>query len=300
MHPDGLDHLPDAKRRELDRIAQILFEEFDEALKTKLSDRNRNGRILKLILFGSHARGDWVDDRKSGYRSDYDLLVVVNTERFTDQTDFWDGAGERLMRELAVSGWLATPVNFIVHSLEDVCSQLRLGRPFFVDIARDGIPLYEAEGYPLPAPMPLSEEDRQAEARQHFDHFFPGADALMAAAGFLIQRGDFNLAAFQLHQATERLYHCVLLVLTLYSPKSHRLERLRSQAEDLDARLVDAWPRDTKQARRCFARLKRAYIDARYSPRYEITPDELEWIAERVGQLASIVETVCREKIGDR
>ena len=39
MHPDGLDHLPDAKRRELDRIAQILFEEFDEALKTKRACR---------------------------------------------------------------------------------------------------------------------------------------------------------------------------------------------------------------------------------------------------------------------
>jgi hypothetical protein len=28
---------------------------------------------------------------------------------------------------------------------------------------------------------------------------------------------------FLMHQATETLYHCVLLVFTLYSPKSHRL-----------------------------------------------------------------------------
>ena len=58
--PESLAHLPDRKRRELERVAAILFGEFDEALKTKLSDKARRGRILKLILFGSYARGEIV------------------------------------------------------------------------------------------------------------------------------------------------------------------------------------------------------------------------------------------------
>ena len=80
----GLDHLPAAKRRELERVARVLFDEFEDAVKTKLSDKRKGGRILKLILFGSYARGDWVEDRASGYISDYDLLVIVNSETFTD------------------------------------------------------------------------------------------------------------------------------------------------------------------------------------------------------------------------
>ncbi|WP_245297754.1 hypothetical protein [Methylobacterium radiotolerans] len=64
----------------------------------------------------------------------------------------------------------------------------------------------------------------------------------------------------------------MLLVLTLYSPKLHRLDRLRSQAESLNARLIAAWPRDTKFARRCFARPNRAYVEARYSPHYMRSP----------------------------
>ncbi len=32
---------------------RILFEEFEDAQKTKLSDKARRGRILKLVLFGS-------------------------------------------------------------------------------------------------------------------------------------------------------------------------------------------------------------------------------------------------------
>ncbi len=34
-----LDHLPGVKRRELERVARILFDEFEDAVKTKLSDK---------------------------------------------------------------------------------------------------------------------------------------------------------------------------------------------------------------------------------------------------------------------
>ena len=84
MLPERLGHLPDNKRRELERVARILFDEFEAAQKGKQSEKKKGGRILKLILFGSYARGDWVEDRASGYISDYDLLVIVNSETFTD------------------------------------------------------------------------------------------------------------------------------------------------------------------------------------------------------------------------
>src|SRR3546814_2040500 len=64
--------------------------------------------------------------------------------------------------------------------------------------------------------------------------------------------------SFMLHQAVERAYNAVLLVLTLYAPKSHRLGILRSLAENLDPRLIEAWPRDTRAAHRHFAQLQRS------------------------------------------
>ena len=150
--PERLPHLPDRKRRELERAMQILFDEFEDAVKTKLSDKGKRGRILKLILFGSYARGDWVEDRKSGYRSDYDLLVVVNYESFGEQHESWEKAGERFLQELTITRRLSTPVNFIVHTYQDFNDQLEQGRPFFIDIARDGIVIYETPGFPLASP----------------------------------------------------------------------------------------------------------------------------------------------------
>ncbi|WP_244749157.1 HEPN domain-containing protein [Methylobacterium indicum] len=297
MDTERLAHLPDRKRRELQHAVRILFEEFEDAQKTKLSEKARRGRILKLVLFGSYARGDWVEDRGSGYLSDYDLLVVVNDARFAEQYEAWEKAEERLLQELSLGGRLATPVNVIVHTLQDVNDQLAQGRPFFVDIARDGIVLHELAGFPFAAPKPLTEEERRAEAARNFEHWFPNAIEFQAGAAFYRDRGNLGIAAFELHQAAERLYHCVLLVLTLYSPKLHRLTKLRSQAESVDARLIPVWPRDTKFARRCFALLNRAYVDARYSPHYEITSEELAWLVERVSALQESVAAICAERL---
>lgn len=297
MQSDELDHLPMRKQDELAEVARILFEEFDVAQKSKLKDEQKKAQILKIILFGSYARGGWVEDLKSGYRSDYDLLVVVSNHFATETSEYWDNASERFVRELTITKHLETPVNFIVHSLHDLNDQLARGRPFFADIARDGIALYDAPGHPLASPKTLSAEETREEAQRHFEQWFPSASNFFKYAQIAIAERDTNEAAFFLHQTVERLYHCALLVQTLYSPKSHRLSVLRSQAERVEPRFIDAWPRDTKSARRCFSRIDRAYVEARYSRHYSITGEELAWVVKRVNVLQEIVSTVCHERL---
>ena len=51
-----IEQLPEKKRRELARIQEILFEEFEAAKGAKTSRNIVKGRMLKIILFGSHAR----------------------------------------------------------------------------------------------------------------------------------------------------------------------------------------------------------------------------------------------------
>ena len=135
-----ISHLPASKQRELERVVQILFEEFDDA-NGQATGTRRLGRILKVILYGSYARGGWVDEfhTAKGYQSDFDLLVIVNQKELTDRVAYWERAEERLNRERAITQTLKTPVNFIVHSLQEVNDGLAHGRYFFMDVARDGI-----------------------------------------------------------------------------------------------------------------------------------------------------------------
>jgi len=293
---DQLDHLPASKQRELAHVVRVLFEEFAQAHALATQKWKKQGRILKLVLYGSYARGDWVDDPVGGYTSDYDILIVVSDERLTD-FEYWSAAEDRLMRDLTINHALSAPVSFIVHTLNDVNAQLERGRPFFIDIVKQGIALYEAEGFCFASPRDLPPEEARAEAQVHFDKWFPSAGAFLNMAALAADEGNRNEAAFVLHQATERLYHCTLLVLTLYSPKSHRLNFLRSQCEQIAPSLVAAWPRDDKFGRRCFELLRQAYVNARYSPHYEISDEELRWLGERVAELQALVRVICDERL---
>jgi HEPN domain-containing protein len=192
---------------------------------------------------------------------------------------------------------IETPVVPIVHTLADVNDQLARGRPFFVDIARDGIVLYEQPGHPLAQPKPLSPEEKQHEAKIYFDQWYQLSQEALTGAELMLERNIWRHGVFMLHQATECAYHCALLTLTLYSPKSHRIKVLRSKAEGVDSRLIAAWPRDSRFSRRCFELLSRAYIEARYSSKYTISKEELAWLVERVKALQELVETVCRERL---
>jgi len=288
-----LDHLPQSKQQELARIQRILLEEFERAIANATKPHKRDGKVYKIILFGSFARDDWVDEPENGYQSDYDLLVVVSHEDLTDIARYWYIAEDKILRDPAI----ARPVNIIVHSLSDVNTALSRGEYFWVDIARDGIALYELPCHTLATPMPLTPADAYAMAQAYFDEYFESAGDFMQSATDAVGRDKKKLAAFLLHQATERLYICCLLVQTLYFPRSHNIKFLRSLAEDKEPRLIDAWPRATRLDRSRFERLKRAYVEARYSPSYAISGDDLAALAECVTNLRVMVETVCRERL---
>ncbi|MEI9852024.1 MAG: nucleotidyltransferase and HEPN domain-containing protein [Sphingomonas sp.] len=295
----SLDHLPPTKQRELERVVRVLFEEFGDATAIATSDWKKQARILKVILYGSYARGGWVDEPHTakGYQSDFDLLVIVNHEKLTDRVEFWSTAEDRLNRELAITKTLHTPVNFIVHTLAEVNSGLSEGRYFFIDIARDGIALYQSDDTDLPEPKPKTPAQALAMAREYFDEWLPAGHGMLETAQFSLAQGRLKDAAFLTHQATERYYHCVLLVCTFYSPHVHNLGFLRTQAERIDPRLIDVWPRETKADRARFEKLKEAYVKARYSKHYRISEQELAWLVERVEGLGRVVQVICDERI---
>ena len=294
-----LDHLPANKQRELERVVQIVFEEFDDAFALAKHEWKKAGRILKIILYGSYARGGWIDEPHTakGYKSDFDLLIVVNDKRLTDRVKYWAKLDERLMREYGISGSLRTPVNFIVHTLGEVNDGLAHGRYFFMDVAKDGIALYQSDDTPFHQPKPKTPEQALAMAREYFDEWFPTAMQRFELSKLGLEKGFLKPAAFDLHQTAEFLYHCVLLSVTFYTPHVHNLGFLRTQAERLDRRLTYVWPMDNRKHRAMFEKLKEAYVKARYSKHYRVSAEELAWFGERIEELGQVVHEICSERL---
>ncbi|CAM3524123.1 HEPN domain-containing protein [Vibrio aerogenes] len=283
----SLDHLPERKQHELAQISAILRNTLDEYLVGKQGSKS-GFQIHKIILFGSHAKGGWVSDIPNGYVSDYDVLVIVNKDALVDEDIVWRKAEEQIERKVK-----SAPLGLIVHTLNEVNEQLQKGHYFFKDIREQGILLFDANKKALAEPGDLTDEERLEIAQGHYNHWFQSAKEFQEFFELAITKGYINKAAFELHQATERFYACTLLTLTNYLPKTHNLEKLKKYCADQDLAFADIFPMDDKFHRRSFRRLQRAYIDARYSMHYEITEEELRYLAGEVEKLKELVERVC-------
>jgi predicted nucleotidyltransferase/HEPN domain-containing protein len=290
-----LDHLPGRKQQELERALAIAQNEFQDALALGTSAWKREAAIHSIILFGSYARGDWVDERHTGkgYQSDYDLLIIVNHKKLVEHYELWDRLWDRLYWDRGIN----TPVNFIVHTLEEVNCALAEGRYFFVDIYREGIELLGNKGTKLRSPRKLSAQTALDMAEEYAGFWISCAKASLKMAHLAIGENELSEAAFNLHQATERAYNALLLTLTNYTPSTHNINALRSRAEGLDQTLIDAWPRTTKAETAPFNKLVDAYVKARYSSRFRIDRETLDRQIAGIERLHALVELACEARL---
>ena len=298
-----LDHLPAKQQRELERVRTTLLTEFDAAIKSGgggTQSWRRDGRVLKIILFGSYARTDWVDEPDNGYLSDFDLLVIVSHEKLTDIADYWYVAEDKILRDPAVG----RTVNIIVHTMAEVNQALTRGEYFWTDILRDGVVLYQLPGNAFAEPKPMTAVEARDAAQRYFDARIRDVDLWIDdARRYVANSGEGQhvrkRAAFLLHQATETAYACFLLTHTFYFPRSHNIKFLRSLAEDTDKRLTAAWPREQRADRRRFELLKRAYVEARYSDQYDVDAADLTRQLEAVAALRELIAVASQERIAE-
>jgi HEPN domain-containing protein/predicted nucleotidyltransferase len=279
----SLRHLPKRKRDELrivtDRIRQVVG-------------------VDKIILYGSYARGDWVEELGANgyykYQSDFDLLVIVDEKKLARKREKWARMEDNIHRSALVK----TPVCIITHNIQYVNEMLRQGQYFFSDVSKEGILVYDSKKSELAkVKKKKSPEERQKKAAKDFEYWYKSANSFFVRFQNAFELEDYVNATFQLHQVVERLYTAILLVFTTYRPKLHDIEKLGKLAAAYEPRLPTVFPKGTDEQRRLFNLLKDAYIEARYDQNYSITREELEWLAKRVSKLQKLTASICKKKI---
>jgi predicted nucleotidyltransferase/HEPN domain-containing protein len=273
----SLDHLSSRKQAHLRDIVQLIRDVVD---------------VEMIVLFGSHARGDHVDDPAGGYVSDYDILIVVDSKAKVEDIGVWQSIESKASRRTG-----RHHVTLIVHDIDDVNHQLEQGWYFFSDVKKEGIVLFDSGRHVLAEAKPKTMAQRRMYAQQCFQRYFARAAQFFSIGVTTIKHGWNEIAAFQLHQATETYYKCAILVLTAYWPKQHNIATLGSQCAGLSPAFRDIFPLATEDDERRFELLKEAYVKARYSLTYTISRDDLEALARHIAVLHERTEAACKEYI---
>jgi len=277
-------HLPVEKQEELGELVHII--------------RDYSSLVAMIILFGSYARGNWVEEKYEDnihyqYQSDFDVLLVVDA-----CSDFKQTKIERELEDIIDQNEVInTPVTILVHDIDFLNRRLKKAQYFFSDIKREGVFLYNSGCLQLKKSRKLSLRERQCIAKEDFEYWFDGASKLFVGFKFYLKSKFYNQAAFELHQTTEQLYTTILLVFTRYKPNTHDIRTLRKMVNSLDDRFAQIFLFDTQENKRLFDLLRAAYIGARYKKSYVITHEELKKLQEKVGKLQLLTQQLCQEKI---
>lgn len=254
--------------------------------------------VEMIILFGSYARGDWKEEtdlkpeRKSGHKSDYDILVVVKEKSTVRDIGIWS----QITKKCDDLG-LSTHVRIIAHDIQYINIQLAEGHYFFVDIKKEGCLLYDSGNFRLARKRKLKPEEEKRIAQDYYDEWFESAIEFYEYFKLGFQKGLYKKAAFMLHQVTEASYKAILLVFSGENPHEHYLSMLSEMAAEYDKALPDIFPIKSDRNRELFELLDNAYIGARFIPEYRVTKEDLEYLSGRVKLLLELTEKICKKKI---
>jgi len=296
--------LPARSRRRIQRY-------LDKALQAIL--HGSGDKLTMVIVFGSYARGDWVEDayekdgRIEAYQSDLDIMLV-----FKKGGDAGAYKADAVIKKIdyLLEKYVLHPlrhkdmipghpnINFKYESINSLNKQLELGRYFFTDVKKEGIVIYDTGEFQLAEPKELPWEKIKDIAQFDYDYWFNNGKEFLIDCKNCIERNNYNKAAFELHQATESLYDAIWLVCGGYKPKTHDLKELKGTTHQYcTSELMKIFSCTNEEEKKSFELLCDAYVKARYDRNYKITLEQLNYLIAEVEKLQAITERICLERL---
>jgi excisionase family DNA binding protein len=278
----SLSHLPEYKVRELVTITEIILKELDD--------------VQMIILFGSYARGNWVEDVCSEkdytceYKSDFDILVITKYTETANNPDLQRKVESKLNPA-------ETTVNLIFHDIQYINSQLSKDQHFFSDIREEGIMLYDSGRFRFAKKRKPNIQKRKQLAQQNFDDWYERAKRFYGHFQYDFEKKWYNEALFELHQSIKCFYTTVLVVFGGYSPQSCDLEKLRRYVASYEPAFLTVFPCITDRQDRIFKLLNNAQAHTCSEDSYNITKVDLAHLEQCVQRLMELTQEICKEKI---
>lgn len=152
------------------------------------------------------------------YKSDFDILIICKNEKQASSVPI-----KLKLEELIRASGVKTSTSLILNSIKFVNNKISKGNYFFTDIKAEDIIPYDSKNHKLERRRKLNNEERQKYTQENFEHWFESAKMFYKDFLYNFKESEKGIhyrskAEFELHQATERFYHAIMLVFTGYKP----------------------------------------------------------------------------------
>lgn len=189
-------------------------------------------------------------------------------------------------------------VNLSIEPLDYFNCKLNEKKYFFAKIKDIGILLYDSKEFDL-LKVELDFEYRIELAKHNYKNWIAKSKRFIRYFEVGIDENDLGGAAFNLHQGVEALLNCYCLVVNGYEVRTHDLRKLIKICAISCKQFLMVFLSSTPKQKKSFYLLRKSYLDSRYGTNYQITKDDLRYLAERVKILMELVIDRCGKEIAE-
>lgn len=168
---------------------------------------------------------------------------------------------------------------------------------FFILVLTSGKLLYSKDGLLDCAPTPAFIPTKGAvNALKHYNHRMPLADGFLMCASECLEKEQYGICAFMLHQAVEQACICLVRVHIAYRSEFHNLYRLIRLCTCFSERPFQLFL-STPEDERLFDVMAKSYSGSRYKDDFTVSRQDAESLYQRVESFLLLVKKMCDNKI---
>ncbi len=217
------------------------------------------------------------------------ILVLTGESEKRSNEELQDIIEHRLSIQIPVTAFVMQAVQFN--------EWLKKEHPFAIKVIHKARLFYDAGHIPLTVPDGYDEPVAQNILSFERDQKTNKAIEFLAGAELFVVRKQFELAAFNLHQAAEQIYCGIIRFTTGLHVQTHNLDKLYRYSKYLMPGLKDLFPRDTEEEIKLFQCLQKAYLGARYDREYSIKNTAVSKLSERIKKLLILCQGIQNPKL---
>lgn len=227
------------------------------------------------------------NDGKHYFRCDYCLLVVTETATRIDYE----------MQDFANTYYPHGMITIICHGRQSILDAVQQNSRFFIGVLTNGKLLYSRDGLLDGNPTPLFIPTKGAiKALKHYEHRIPLAEGFLMCASECLEKEQFGICAFMLHQAVEQACICLVRVHIAYRSEFHNLYRLLRLCRCFSEKPFKLFL-STPEDERLFDIMAKSYSSSRYKDDFTVFRQDAACLYQRVSSFLLLTKEMCNEKI---
>jgi len=263
----------------------VHFREFIQRLAQKFEP-------LQIFSFSQHSythhsRGCF-NDGQHYFSCDHCLLVITEAATRVDYE----------MQDFANTYYQYGTITLIGHSRQSVMDAVQHNSRFFISVLSTGKLLYSKDGLLVSDPVPPFTPTKGAiKALKHYEHRIPLANGFLMCASECLEKEQFGICTFMLHQAIEQTCICLVRVHIAYRSEFHNLYRLLRLCQCFSEKPFQLFL-STPEDERLFDIMAKSYSGSRYKDDFTVSRQDAERLYQLVASFLLLAEEMCNEKIG--